>query len=242
MARLGFTFRGEPVNRPSNDNLYAELNRYLNSRGQTSRHESRNAQNFIETIENEARQSGTPITGYRRINYTSNPIQDRGSGTRNTGYVDVPIFGQAQQAAPEPAAEPAPVATPEPGFTPTPLDTGATPMGPGSQGPGSQGPASQGPDPAVQFANQITAMQGAFAQSMQQQQQQYQQMQNEQNMRMEALQQQMQQAMVAQQQRPQVAGVQMASGSAGTPMQIARRGVSGAFGRRGIRIQGLNIR
>ena len=67
------------------------------------------------------------------------------------------------------------------------------------------------------------------------------QMQQAQEERMAALQQQMQQAMVAQQTRPEVAGVKMAQGSAGTPMQIARRGVTGAFGRRGMRISALNV-
>ena len=49
------------------------------------------------------------------------------------------------------------------------------------------------------------------------------------------------QAQAQQQSRPTVAGVQTATGSGGTPMQIARRGVSGTFGRRGMRIQSLNV-
>lgn len=99
----------------------------------------------------------------------------------------------------------------------------------------------QGPSPQDMFASQISAMQQMFQQSMQQQQQQYMQMQQAQEERMAVLQQQMQQAMVAQQTRPEVAGVKMATGSAGTPMQIARRGVTGAFGRRGMRISALNV-
>ena len=99
----------------------------------------------------------------------------------------------------------------------------------------------QGPSPQDMFASQISSMQQMFQQSMQQQQQQYMQMQQAQEERMSALQQQMQQAMVAQQTRPQVAGVKMAEGAAGTPMQIARRGVTGAFGRRGMRISSLNV-
>lgn len=98
-----------------------------------------------------------------------------------------------------------------------------------------------GPSPQDMFASQISAMQQMFQQSMQQQQQQYMQMQQAQEERMAALQQQMQQAMIAQQTRPEVAGVKMATGSAGTPMQIARRGVTGAFGRRGMRISALNV-
>ena len=99
----------------------------------------------------------------------------------------------------------------------------------------------QGPSPQDMFASQIASMQEMFQQSMMQQQQQYMQMQQAQDERMAALQQQMQQAMVAQQTRPEVAGVKMATGSAGTPMQIARRGVTGAFGRRGMRISSLNV-
>lgn len=105
--------------------------------------------------------------------------------------------------------------------------------------PEPQGPSME--DIAAQFASQIAAMQQGFMQSMQQQQQMFQQMQTSQSERMEALQQQMMQAQVAQQQRPEVAGVKMAEGAAGTPMQIARRGVTGAFGRRGMRISSLNV-
>lgn len=98
-----------------------------------------------------------------------------------------------------------------------------------------------GPSAEDTFASQISAMQQMFQQSMQQQQQQYMQMQQAQDERMAVLQQQMQQAMVAQQTRPEVAGVKMAEGTGGTPMQIARRGVTGAFGRRGMRISALNV-
>ena len=100
---------------------------------------------------------------------------------------------------------------------------------------------NKGPDVEGMSASQIEAMQQMFSQSIQNQAQQFQQMQQSQDKRMEALQQQMQQASIAQQQRPEVAGVKMAESSAGTPMQIARRGVSGAFGRRGMRISSLNV-
>lgn len=133
---------------------------------------------------------------------------------------------QQQQAA-------APVEQPQTGYTPTELptdfDTTQQPQEP------------QGPDFAELFATQIASMQQMFQQSMQQQQQQYMQMQQAQDERMAALQQQMQQSMIAQQQRPEVAGVKMAEGAAGTPMQIARRGVTGTFGRRGMRISSLNV-
>jgi hypothetical protein len=105
--------------------------------------------------------------------------------------------------------------------------------------PEPKGPSME--DIASQFASQIEQMQQGFMQSMQQQQQMFQQMQTSQSERMEALQQQMMQAQVAQQQRPVVAGVKMAEGTGGTPMQIARRGVTGAFGRRGMRISSLNV-
>lgn len=99
---------------------------------------------------------------------------------------------------------------------------------------------NQAPSAEDLFADQIKAMQDMFTQSMQTQMTQYQQMQQAQDERMAALQQQMQQAMVAQQ-RPTVAGVKMAEGAGGTAMQIARRGVTGAFGRRGMRISALNV-
>ena len=87
----------------------------------------------------------------------------------------------------------------------------------------------------------IAAMQQGFMQSMQQSAQQFQQMQQSQNERMEALQQMMIQSQASQAERPTVAGVKTATGQAGTPMEIARRGVSGAFGRKGMRIRSLNV-
>ena len=78
-------------------------------------------------------------------------------------------------------------------------------------------------------------------QSMEQNAQQFQQMQQAQNERMEALQQMMIQSQARQAERPTVAGVKTAVGQSGTPMQIARRGVSGSFGRKGMRIQALNV-
>ena len=139
----------------------------------------------------------------------------------------------AQQKTEETAA---PVEEPQTVFTPEVLATG-------KPGPSDiDGPTEpQGPDVASLFADQIASMQQMFQQSMQQQQQQYMQMQQAQDERMAALQQQMQQSMVAQQARPEVAGVKMAEGAAGTPMQIARRGVTGAFGRRGMRISSINV-
>jgi hypothetical protein len=91
------------------------------------------------------------------------------------------------------------------------------------------------------FQDSMTAMQQGLVQSMQQNAQQFQQMQQSQNERMEALQQMMIQSQARQAERPTVAGVKTATGQSGTPMQIARRGVSGAFGRKGMRISGLNV-
>lgn len=129
-----------------------------------------------------------------------------------------------------------PVEEPQTGYTPTDLPTDFD-----TQQQPQQPQEPQGPNFAELFSTQIAAMQQMFQQSMMQQQQQYMQMQQAQDERMAALQQQMQQSMIAQQQRPEVAGVKMAEGTAGTPMQIARRGVTGAFGRRGMRISSLNV-
>ena len=123
-------------------------------------------------------------------------------------------------------------------------NTGAPRTDGGTQ-PGTQGPGTQEPDIASIFADQIKVMQNMFTQSIQQQQMQFQQMQQAQNQRMEALQAQMMQSMrdqaAMQQTRPEVAGVKMAEGTGGTPMQIARRGMTGAFSRRGMRISSLNV-
>lgn len=136
---------------------------------------------------------------------------------------------ESMQVAPQTAAPAQQEQAPQQQQTTLPVDNFPQPQGPSME------------DIASQFASQIAAMQQGFMQSMQQQQQMFQQMQSSQSERMEALQQQMMQAQVAQQQRPEVAGVKMAEGAAGTPMQIARRGVTGAFGRRGMRISSLNV-
>lgn len=153
------------------------------------------------------------------------------------GYRDATVYHKLPEppkpaaAAPAPAPAPAPA---EPAYNPA-----SPPTLPVDNFPEPQGPSME--DIASKFQEQIAAMQQGFMQSMQQQQQMFQQMQVSQSERMEALQQQMMQAQVAQQQRPEVAGVKMAEGAGGTPMQIARRGVSGAFGRRGMRISSLNV-
>lgn len=94
---------------------------------------------------------------------------------------------------------------------------------------------------AQSLQESIAAMQQNYMQSMQQQAQQFQQMQEAQNARMESLQNMMIQSQASQLPRPTVVGVENAAGSSGDIRQIARRGVSGAFGRRGMRIKGLNV-
>ena len=144
------------------------------------------------------------------------------------------VFGAGLNQRPQQAAPaPAPAAAPEPTYDP------ASP--PTLDVQGFPDPPAPDTSAADALAAQIAEMQAGFMQSMQQQQAMYQQMQASQSQRMEALQQQMLQAQIAQQDRPQVAGVQMAQGTGGSPMQIARRGVSGAFGRRGMRISSLNV-
>lgn len=141
---------------------------------------------------------------------------------------------------------------PDPGFTPTYLPTDyddQTGTGGEGAGSGTGGPTEpQGPSAEQVLADQIAALQASFLENMQTQQGMFSEMQTAQDTRMQELNAQMQQAMLANQQaalynreQPQVAGVQSAASSAGSPMQIARRGVTGAFGRRGMRISSLNI-
>jgi hypothetical protein len=87
----------------------------------------------------------------------------------------------------------------------------------------------------------IAGLKSGFTSSLEASAAQFQQMQQAQNERMAQLQNMMIQQQASQAERPTVAGVKTATGQAGTPMQIARRGVSGAFGRRGMRISGLNV-
>ena len=123
-------------------------------------------------------------------------------------------------------------------------DTGTTdPQGPLVEQP----PEPQGPTMEDMFAETIAQMQAAYEQNLAQQQQQVAAMEQQQRQQMAVMQQQMreqQRAASAQAQlagRPSVLGVQTAQSSAGSPMQISRRGLSGAFGRKGMRIQSLNV-
>ena len=87
----------------------------------------------------------------------------------------------------------------------------------------------------------IAGLQSGFTSSLAANAAQVQQLQQAQNERMEQLQNMMIQQAASQAERPTVTGVKTATGSAGDAMQVARRGVSGTFGRRGMRISSLNV-
>ena len=157
---------------------------------------------------------------------------------RHMGNKGTPLTYNIYQRQKKQASQPR-QAPPAPAATAPPPQAQAPQTLPVDNFPQPQGPSME--DIASQFASQIAQMQQGFMQSMQQQQQMFQQMQTSQTERMEALQNQMMQSQVQQQQRPEVAGVKMATGAAGTPMQIAKRGVTGAFGRKGMRIASLNV-
>lgn len=198
----------------------------LLKRGYSERDLQRYDTKAFERAQDVAKNRQSRDRGYSSYDPSYSPLRiSRGAGN----VFDAGLNQRPQQAAPAPAPAAPPAPTYDPASPPTlPVD---------------DFPAPPAPDTSMAdaLAAQIAEMQAGFMQSMQQQQAMYQQMQASQSERMEALQQQMLQAQVAQQDRPQVAGVQMASGAAGTPMQIARRGVSGAFGRRGMRISALNV-
>lgn len=132
--------------------------------------------------------------------------------------------------------------------TPTGFNPNYLPTDFDDQEPGGSTTEPEGPSAEETFADLLAQLQTSFGDTMQQQATMFQDMQIAQDDRMAALQEQMQQQMLANQQamlynqnRPQVAGVQSAASSAGTPMQIARSGVTGAFGRTGMRISSLNV-
>lgn len=139
-----------------------------------------------------------------------------------------------QKIAAPPAAAPAPVAA-----APAPSPDRFI-ESPGVYTP----PQPQGPtmeDIASAMAAQVEGMQAQFAQVLQEQTKLFQEQQQAQSQRMEALQQAMLQSQAQMRERPTVTGVKTASGTSGDQMQIAKRGVSGAFGRRGMRIKSLNV-
>jgi hypothetical protein len=119
---------------------------------------------------------------------------------------------------PPPPTDPGPTTTVNPPVTQKPEDDVAKKFSDAIAGLTS-GLNSQLTDITTQFAN-------------------YQRQSEEQ---MAALRQSMLESQVRSFDRPEVAGVKSASGSAGDAMQIARRGVKGAFGRTGLRISSLNV-
>jgi hypothetical protein len=154
---------------------------------------------------------------------------------RQGGMVTKTVYSKAPEPQ-APAAQAAPVQQAAP--QQTQQQTGLTPLDVG-QFEEPEGPTLE--DVASMFAGQIADMMEGVQQGLQQQGQMFAEMQAGQNERMENLTQQLMNAQIAGQQRPAVMGVKGATSSAGTPMSIARRGVTGAFGRGGMRIQNLNV-
>jgi hypothetical protein len=93
---------------------------------------------------------------------------------------------------------------------------------------------------AGQLRDSIDALSKGFEAQLAAQAAEARRLSEEQNKRFEALNNQFQ-AQYQMSQRPDVAGVKTATGSAGDTMQIARRGISGVFGRGGLRIRSLNV-
>jgi len=169
--------------------------------------------------------------GYELVGYKAPQMS---GNFRSTNRAPIPGTSFAvlrkQMPAPAPAA-----AAPAPQSAPPPAAAAPQPAAPADTGPSKSDLMLQS------LQDSIAAMQQGFMQSMQQSAQQFQQMQQAQNERMEALQQMMIQSQASQAERPTVAGVKSAVGQSGTPMQIARRGVSGSFGRRGMRMKNINV-
>lgn len=91
------------------------------------------------------------------------------------------------------------------------------------------------------FKKQIASLTSNTESMLANQAKEFERIQAAQDERMDEMRNMMIQQAASQAERPTVAGVKAATGQSGTPMQIARRGVSGAFGRRGMRIRSLNI-
>jgi hypothetical protein len=99
----------------------------------------------------------------------------------------------------------------------------------------------QQPDYGKQFSDAITSLSSAFSTQLGQLSTKFADMQAAQEEQMQALRQSMLESQVRSYDRDTVAGVKTATGSGGDAMQIARRGVRGAFGRSGLRISSLNV-
>ena len=105
-------------------------------------------------------------------------------------------------------------------------------------------PVDTGPSESEKLAQQlrdsIASLSQGFETRLAAQQAESTRLAEEQAKRFETLQNQFQ-AQTQMMQRPDVMGVKTAAGSGGDAMQIARRGVRGAFGRTGLRISSLNV-
>jgi len=171
-------------------------------------------------------------TGYELIGYQQGSTGERPLGRRAYSQAfDVPGFAVLKKIAPPPvqqAAAPAAVAT-APVEQTAPTQTTAVDTGP-----------SESEIMAQQLSASIASLSKSFEQRLATQQAEFQRLAEEQAKRFETLQNQFQ-AQTQMAQRPDVMGVKTAAGSSGDAMQIARRGVRGAFGRRGMRIKGLNV-
>jgi len=171
---------------------------------------------------------GWAVTGRTKVPVYSPP---KAGGQR---YKEVPIY---TRMIPEPAPAAAPATAPAEAAAP------ATTAAPAETPTSTPAPPPQQKSAADALAASIATMQAGFKDQLAQQASQFAAMQKAQEDRMIALQEQMKQsaAAAAAANRPTVAGVKTATGSAGTDMQIARRGLAGAFGRAGMRIQSLNV-
>lgn len=140
---------------------------------------------------------------------------------------------QAAQPAPTPAPAAAPEQQQTQQYKPEQLKVSA-------QEPVEKGPTAA--DLAVErLTDQISRMQSNYTAGLERQAKMFAEQAAEQEKRMSDLQQQMIQSQVMAAERPKTVGVKAATGSAGTQMAIARRGATGAFGRRGMRISSLNV-
>lgn len=172
------------------------------------------------------RQKGTnyALAGYETVRLPS------GGGSRRPVYVPI------NQQAPAPVAEAPAQQARSTSQTRQPSELQKLKVGKVKE---PAGPTME--DVASMFAENIASMQSGLQESMMQQQQMFMDMQAAQSERMEALTTSLMNAQMANQPRPQVMGIKSATSTAGTPMSIARRGVTGAFGRSGMRIQNLNV-
>jgi len=183
---------------------------------------------------------GYELIGYQSPEmYTGRQRQTYGSTPKTPGFAIL-----RKQAPPAPAPAPAPKLAPI-AKTPQPSRT-----------PVQEPPKLPAVDPRVaQLEKTISGLKTDYSKSLKSYQAEAAKMAAAQNTRISDLQnlvtstreqaaEQMRQAQmqfVAQLDRPTTAGVKTATGSSGTPMQIARRGATGAFGRTGMRISSLNI-